>query len=358
MNTINKALLTIVLTFFVLSVYGFTGNKDSVRYELLLSGNLLKEMQINNNLINSVDITSKRLILLSSPDQFYLLGWGGIVPLGNKVAPNIGSFAFTPDSLLMAIRNNELCYLDSLGKLSALYKLPDKGMGISAGRYVMYIYDRNSTKNKHALYVLAGGGKYTKLLEVPKPINSVLEWNNSILLCTGNAILQYNLKSKGLQAIAALPDDKIIKSLAVDSVNGRIYFSTDSMICAEKGSEIVVITDKLGGTLRYFNGLIVLNPARKLLIRIVGMEHAIASKSISVKNGQKLSQPIEILTNPTIIELVKDELSDELIISIIKHSKVDFNLSVESMITLSNQHVSSTVILAMKQAMKQTLDTK
>jgi hypothetical protein len=56
---------------------------------------------------------------------------------------------------------------------------------------------------------------------------------------------------------------------------------------------------------------------------------------------------------------VKNELSDELIISIINHSEVDFNLNVDSMIDLSNQGVTSKVILAMKQAMKrQEIDKK
>jgi hypothetical protein len=76
-------------------------------------------------------------------------------------------------------------------------------------------------------------------------------------------------------------------------------------------------------------------------------------------NPPQVSPPNDVLTNSKIIELVKSKLSDEIIISIINHSVVDFNLSVDAMIDLSNQQVSSKVILAMKQAMKrQILNTK
>jgi hypothetical protein len=206
---------------------------------------------------------------------------------------------------------------------------------------------------------LAGGGKYAKLFDVPGPISSVVEWNDMILFSTGNALLQYNLKTKEMKALAALPVGNIIKSLAVDPSEGRIFFSTANMICTVKDQKVVVITDKLGGTIRYFNGLMVLKPESRLLIRMVGIDHAIASASLPVKSALNADQPAEILTNLKVIELVKNELSDELIISIINHSKVDFNLNVDSMIDLSNQGVTSKVILAMKQAMKrQEIDKK
>jgi hypothetical protein len=45
-------------------------------------------------------------------------------------------------------------------------------------------------------------------------------------------------------------------------------------------------------------------------------------------------------------------MSDALIISIIRRSKADFNLSIDSMIDLSKEGVSSDVIMEMRQAMK------
>jgi hypothetical protein len=352
MSYLNKTVLTVVLTCFVLSLNGATGNKDSVRYDILLSSQLLSDMRISGDLTGIFDITSKQVVLFSTADQFYLLGLGNIVPFGNKTKASVGSFAFTPDSILMAIQNNGLCYIDSLGNLTQLFKLPNPGMGISAGKYVMYLYERNSTKNRNALYVLAQGGKYIKLIEMPKPINSVVEFNNSLLFCTENAVLQYNLSNKTLKALAILPDKDIIKSLTVNPMNGRVYFSTSNRIYSIKDTSLILIADELGGTLRYFNGLIVFDPGKKIMIRLAGSDDAIAATTEPEKIVPMPDQPVVVLTNSTIVELVKEQLSDEIIINIIEHSRVDFNLTVEAMIELSNQHVSSRVILAMKQAMK------
>jgi hypothetical protein len=187
---------------------------------------------------------------------------------------------------------------------------------------------------------------------MPKPINSVVEFNNSLLFCTENAVLQYNLGNKTLKALAILPDKDIIKSLTVNPMNGRVYFSTSNRIYSIKDTSLILIADELGGTLRYFNGLIVFDPGKKIMIRLAGSDDAIAATTEPEKIVPMPDQPVEILTNSTIVELVKEQLSDEIIINIIEHSRVDFNLTVEAMIELSNQHVSSRVILAMKQAMK------
>jgi hypothetical protein len=326
---------------------------DSLRFEVLLTSKMLNDIHLNGKLINSIDITSNRLILLSTTDQFYLLGWGGIVPLGKKVAGNIDSYAFTPDSLLMTIRNNELCSFDSLGNLSKLYKLPNEGMGISSGKFVMYVYDRNKEQTNHALYVIARGGKYTKLFEVPTPISSVVEMNNSILFATGNAVFSFNLRNKELKALTALPKDKEIKSIAVDTSGNSIYFSTSSMVFALKDSSAVMITDQFGGVLRFFNdALIVFNPEKKFLIRIVGLKDIIASITQPMKPAANDKQKKETLTNSSIINMVKAKLPDDKIINMINSSKVDFNLSVDSIISLTNQDVSSAVITAMEHAME------
>ena len=83
--------------------------------------------------------------------------------------------------------------------------------------------------------------------------------------------------------------------------------------------------------------------------------------SINIEDKVKLPQisraaddkktPI-MLTNSTIINLVKEKLSDDLIINLINSSRVNFNVSVDSMIFLSNQNVSSAIIMTMKNAMK------
>ena len=259
---------------------------DSSHIELLLTNKMLSNIHLDKKFIPSLDITSKRLILLSTREQFYLLGWGGIAPIGKKSTGSIGSFAFTFDNLLMAVRGSELCTMDSLGNLSKLMKLPGEGMGVSAGKFVMYIYDRNKNLQKNALYVIAKGGKYSRLLEVPAPINSVTELKNKVLFTIGNAVFSYNLKDKGISAILTVAKDKEIKSLTADTLNNRIYFSDGNSVFAIKDSVAVVISSEFGGVLRYFNqGLIVFNPEKNLLIRITELEDKIASKITEMKSA-------------------------------------------------------------------------
>ncbi|MDO9340507.1 MAG: hypothetical protein Q7T72_08280 [Bacteroidales bacterium] len=62
------------------------------------------------------------------------------------------------------------------------------------------------------------------------------------------------------------------------------------------------------------------------------------------------AQTTETLTNSTIIKMVKAKLSDDLIIDEINSSKVNFNVSIDSIKFLSSENVSSRVIQAMKTA--------
>lgn len=332
-----------------------TDKDDSLRYEVLLTSKMLNDIHLNDQFISDLEITTNRLILLSTSTRFYLLGWGGIEPMGKEVIGKISSFSFTPDNLLMAIQNNELCAFDSLGSLTKLFNLPSQSMGISAGKNTMYVYDRNKDKQKYSIYMIAKGGKYVRLFDFPSPISSIVESNHSILFATKNVLLSFSFKESKLKIITALQNDREIKSIAMDSLNNRIYLSTENELYAMKDSSLVTISNQLGGVLRYFNdGLLVFNPEKKLLIRIVGLENQMAPKVQELNNPQPVQQPDDLLTNETIIGLVQSKLSDGLIINLINRSRVDFNLNINSMIYLSSQHVSSAIIMAMKNAMKKT----
>lgn len=334
------------------SVYGNRPEGDSLQYEVLLTPSMADEINPANRFINSIDITANRLILLSNREQFYLLGWGGIVPFAGKVTGNIGSFAYTSDSLLMTIRNDELCVFDRNGNLTRLYTLPSQEMGISRGKNVMYIFDRTVSKPEKGIYVLSHGGMYSRLFSVPDPVYSLVEINDRILFTNRNTIFEYVPGKKEMKAVASLPEDKTIRSLTADPETGRIYFSTDNMIFSFRDKEQTVITDQLGGKLMFYNGLIVFNPERKLLVRITGLEKKISSVSQAPAVAADKTAPDGILTNESVIGFVRDKLPDGIIISIINRSKVSFDLGVDSMIELSNRNVSSNVIMAMKEAMK------
>ncbi len=365
---------------------------DSLSFEVLLTDRMFSDLDMKSKFINSLDITPERLILLSTPSQYYLLGWGGIVPLGKKMTQEIQSFALTPDGLLLTVRGNELCSFDSLGTLSAMFKLPRNGMGISAGQEVMYLFDRNPGQKAYPLYVLARGGKYMKLLETPDPITSVAETDDAVLFAAGANLYSVNPSTKELKLLFTEENDKSILSVTNDRTNDIAYFSTADKVFAVRNSGLGIISEKTGGILKYFNGLIVFDPATKMMMRILGLEEALARKPQTPTAAPSVQAPatpaapaatspgstqhsvqapatptapaapeapsgdietVKVLTNESVVDLVGNELSDNIIINIIRRAKVDFNLTTDAVIELSNKGVSPEVIMEMRQAMKQ-----
>ncbi len=347
-----KILCSSVLLFF--SSYLAAGqDNDSLRFEVLMTSQMLKTINLDAQFINSIDITSERHVLISTKDQFYLLGWGGLTPLGKSVTSgSIRSFAFSPDSLLMVVKNDEICYFDSDRELKKLYKLPGKQMAISAGKDVMYVYDQNTAASGNIVYVITPGGKYAVLFEVSLPVNAVVELDSSLIFASGNMVYKFDLKTKNYKVLSSLSKGKNIISVTSDPSCGRIYFSTDREIYAVNDTSAITVSKSMGGILKFFDdGLVVFDPARKFLLRIVGIELELG-KAQPYK-PEEIQKPGDgVLRNANIIALVKSEMSDALIISIIRRSKTDFNLNIDSMIGLSSEGVSSEVIMEMRQAMK------
>lgn len=318
---------------------------DTLRFEILLSDQMMKAAKINDKLLNNLEVTPGRYILLSSDNQFYLLGWGGIQPLGNKTSGKINSYAFTADKLLMVSSANELCGMDNDGNLSTIFNLPSSDMGVVSGKYAMYVYEK-STAGTGSVFIVTHGGQHARLFGIPAPINSVVEYENSLLLASGNAIFRYRIKDKDLRLFAALPDDQVIRSIAIDTSQNRVYFSTDNAIYALKNSTASIISDQIGGLIRFFNGgLIAFNPDKNFIVRILGIEDDLASRKPSFEDNTGVK-----LNNSAVITLVKAKVRDEEIINLIRNYPGNYNTSVDSMIYLSGQNVSSEVILAMRNA--------
>ena len=242
----KRTIFLILSVLLVLVAYGQPAKNGSLRYEVLLTRQMLADAKLNALFIKAIDITASRLILLSTGDRFYLLGWGGIEPVGQRVVGTISSFACTPDGFMMAVRDRELCHMSPRGSFCKLLALPRRSMGIAAGKYVMYVYDRSRDRQKNALYVIAKGGKYTKLFEIPTPISSVVEINNTILFATGSALFSYNIANKELNPLFALPKEQEIISIAVDESSNQIYFSTARLIYALNDNGALQIADQFG----------------------------------------------------------------------------------------------------------------
>jgi hypothetical protein len=368
----KRIILLTVLCFSVLLNQSLNGQhtspvNDSLGFEILLTGEMYGEAGIKGNFINSIEITPERLVLLSTSDQYYLLGWGGIVPQGSKMPARINSFAFTGDGLLLTVEEKSLCYFDSSGKPAVLYTLPVAGMSIAAGRDVMYLYDSDKGDKTHPLYVLARGGKYLKLVETPAPITSVVETDNYVLFASGASIYSMNVPGKEIRLLYTDKEGKMIISLAYDSNGKSVYFSTPTSVSAIKGSEIVIISENTGGILRYFNGLIVFDPSARLIMRIVGLDGTLPQKPhaeappapqpeaplpVIPQATTKDIEAVTVITNNIVCDLVRSNLSDNLIKDIIRRSEVDFVLTTDAIIDLSGKGVSSGVILEMREAMK------
>jgi hypothetical protein len=311
-NSLKNAIIIVIsIGFFAIGEQYSNGlpliKNDSLRFEVLLSNKMLNEVHLDVKFIESLEITSGRLIMLSSANQFYLLGWGGIKPVGQKVADTISAFTYTSDGLLMIVHNKALCYIDSIWNLKKLFGLPRQDMRITAGKCVIYLFDHNKDKEKYTLYALAKGGTYSEYFVVPTPIMSVIEMNQSIIFSSGNALFTFDPKNKDLKVLAVLQKGKEIKSTAVDTLTNIIYISTENTIYGLKDSSIVVITDKFAGTLRYFNdALLVFNPEKKFLIRIVGLQDKIASKTQEMKTPANVNQTTQNNTAKTNNSTIKN----------------------------------------------------
>ena len=353
MQIISRIFITIILTLWFTVASG-TGKGDPVRFEILMSSQMLQTVNLSPDFINAIDVTPERHVLLSGKDQFYLLGWGGIKALGKKIETGtIKSFAFSYDSLLMAVRDNEICYFDAGGTLMPLIKLPGSEMGISAGKKAMYIYDRSTTPGNKGVYMLLPGGQYAVIFEVSTPVTSVAQLNNDILFTSGNMVCRFIPETKEYKILATLSAEKKILSVTADQANNRIYFSTDRAIYAVNDSSAITLSDMAGGIVRFFDdGLLIFDPEKKFLVRIAGIEEELRNLK-KEKPAEVKELPSKILSNAKIAEMVKAGMSDALIITVIKKSAVDFDTSINGMISLTQQGVSSAVIMEMRKAMQE-----
>lgn len=377
-------------------------NNGSLKVEILLNKALLNEYG-NNNFINSFVLTKNKNILLSTENQFYIVGLGEVDKIGPIQNGKINAFEFTNKGVLLAVKNNEVCFLDTSSKLNFAYKIPESNFKLSRGKYSYYLYENNKTKNKNTVYNLKDKQGYVKLLEMPKAINSLIEFGDKLLLCNENGLFEFNLIDKTIHLVTNLPKDEIILSICADTLNKRIYFSSPRALYSIKNNIINVVNPNNGGELKYYDdGLFVFDNKNNILLKYIGLDKhfeevnkktttsnlvpksdsikkvateikstgnvktvpstttsasSVSTSTNSVKTSPqsdvvKASEQKEIITNASIIKMTKAKLSEDLIINVIKTSDVNFDLKVESMVNLSNNGVSSNVIMEMKNAME------
>lgn len=272
MRKLSILILFYTLIIFRLTLFGQNTDKlESIHAELLMSSSMLEEASLDISFVNSLNFTSTQKVLLSSSNQFYLLGLGGLKPVGKRVF-NIYSFDYAPEGALMVVHEKELSYVDSLGNYNHYYTLPNERMGITSGKHKIYIYDQKENLKTYDLYVLENGN-YTKLISLPTSISSIYEVNDLLYFATENKIYTLNILNNELKEVVRLEDfNKKILSITTNLNGDHLYFSTDKHLYAFEKEKTVCISDQFGGLLKFNDtGLIVFAPERKFIVRLINV---------------------------------------------------------------------------------------
>jgi hypothetical protein len=272
----KKYILLFSSFIFLMLPEGHAQDKE-LRYEVLLNNKMLGDSIKNSSLSPCLDVSPENLLTLSDGSMIYLLGWGGIISIGNKSNQPINAFTYSSDGLLFAVAGNDLCHLSKDGNWKSLVKLPHSQMSISRGKDVMYIFDHNPGKVKYHVYALAKGGKYRDLFTSPKPVNGICELGDSIYVAVESGIYSYSPSTNKLTSVFALEKENTITSLSADPEQFVLYFSTQKAIYAFKNSSLVKLTMDFPGSIIKFSGkgLLIFNSITKDILHIVNVEKSI-----------------------------------------------------------------------------------
>ena len=251
--------------------------ENNIQYEILLSNQMLKETGPYTGLIDCMAISPQNLVALSDSSQIYLLGWRGITAIGNKSKNAISGFAYTQDGLLLAVQNDDLCYINKEGTWENLYKLPSRDMSITTGKEVIYAYDRKPNGEKYHVFALAKGGRYMHILESPKPVHGICEEGDSVYLAIESGIYSYSPGTKKLRLKMVMDKGTTITSLTVDPIKQIFYFTTPAAIYALSRNSLVRLTTEFPGSkVTWFgNGLFLFNSSTNDIFRIVNVDSSI-----------------------------------------------------------------------------------
>jgi len=252
--------------------FSIVGKAQNTEADILLDSDFLSKSSINDKFINSVDYTSDGFILLSSAKQFYILGIGGIVPVFESLSgQNIESFTVTTNGILMFTSGNSLYQASENPDFTKKSDLPDSNMGITSNYSDIFVFDKMQKRDKkdYSIYQISKDRKITKLTTVSAPVLSVFEQPKQLIFSTKNMLLCVDTKTKKTYQILALPQENNIISIVGDTVNHAFYFSTENAIYRIKNNKFELITDELGGILKYDGeGLVIFNSEKQLIIRL------------------------------------------------------------------------------------------
>jgi hypothetical protein len=238
------------------------------RVEILLHAALADASGIGP-LAASFDVSPQRLLVIEDRARVYLLGWGGVVPVDGLAAAD--AFAYTPDGLLMTVRGTQLSYLAPSGALAPMLELPSAHMGIVAGIDSMYVFERESARERFGMFELAPGGKARLLFESPQPIDDAAQAGKRLFVVAGGAVFEAT-EGQPMRVLASLPGERRIRSVAADAATGRVYVSDGRAVFSLLDGCVGLMSSSFGGTVRVRDGaLLVLDPVRRVVVRFPGV---------------------------------------------------------------------------------------
>lgn len=261
------SLRALLLMCFVLPVHAAEPPAPPVprRVEVLLNAQMAKLAKLAP-LNPGFAVTPTRVVLLSSRDEMFTVGWGGIQPIAGIIG--METYAFAHDGDLIGIRKRELVYPDEKGVLIKAFELPSNGMGIARGvGKRMFLFERASG-GKSGLFELLPGRKVVKILESPGPIGAVTQTaDGRVLFAVGGSIFEVAPGNK-MRTVAV--GGKPIRSLT--TTGNRIFASDGASVYSIEGDKLTVITKETGGDIQWFDGgLLIFDPKSPLLVRITGI---------------------------------------------------------------------------------------
>ena len=254
-----------------MSFVGYAQDTKPIKADILLDNALLEKLDIDTKFINSIEYTSDGFLLLSSANQFYLLGIGGVVPIFEKWNTGIKSFTVTANGVLMMISGKTLYQANAKPSFIKVLDIPDSDMGITSTYKYIYVYERvrKNDKKDYSIYQISENKKITPLVKISTPILSVFEQPSLLIFSTKNMLFSMDIKTKKLYQIFALPQEEDIISIVGDTINHAFYFSTDQTIYRMKNDKLEIITEDFGGILKYDGeGLLIFNPEKQLIVRL------------------------------------------------------------------------------------------
>jgi len=266
MKRASISLVLLCISFFCMSQ---TVINNSILFEILLDSKMSPSLK-NISFVKSMEISPEGFIILSSPDQLYILGHGGMLPLSEKTRRSVNSFTISHEGAIIVIGDNRLHYLDTIGRIQHIFDLSDSKMEVKAGAEVLYLFGKNNRRNEYTISALYKGGQYFELFAFQSPIYTVAEYKEFLLLSVENKLILADSKNKSMIELFSMPNknEKII-SIANDLANNTIYFSTYNSIYRIKNQQIELLTNEFCGILNCIGGdLLIFNPQEKFIIKL------------------------------------------------------------------------------------------